>query len=734
MYNGDVGGVSGGNNTQWNRKLAEQLDSADGKKDGKISASVWNGFINHTGSNGNKIKWNISVDNAAKSFRYYDTKKDTGKVDWNNWENMYKSFTGNEESAKPQDVTAKPTLPIPAADEEFYTTTITDQTNETQKQAIQHKQTDLEQAMKDVKFTESVPTADDLKSGGFGLKADAAQTLPGGQKITIGKQDENGLTYIMDMNGGRTYQNEKGETVRISDFDAQFIVSGGTAVQYSDGKGKSSEVIYDKDGNPVQGSISLIQDDGSSIQYKYKYEAGKPVLQSSETTKVVQQIIQDAGFKPAAEADEQRLEHVAQMTMSDSVDSFLQSTGHGNMLENIMSTVENETPLKRNFHITNQTTTINDDGSKTITYMYNIDGKTVTDTRTIKENQDGSFTVIDGIESISGNVGKEQYMYKQNSDGTITKTDFREDGKPGFTRTVDSQGHVISESTFKLGVNTGKEIEIRRNYFADGSIEKIAFVDGERFDDFYDGDMAKPGELQFKFVKDSPMKIVDSKMPTEADLLKAGFKKDPDTMTMNGGVLYYNEQTGESFVLDEYSKTCEYRKGNITQKHSYDADGNLAYGTIEVKGENGAFETYTYQQNEDYKELTVTSENSHDAPTTPEAFAADALGGHWRNIDEFREELKLPKDLTSDITEGTGEKISDDGNYKMKVTLGSDGNLMVVYSQKQDDGSFKEVGSYKLTKYDASGTLRGYDFIFEAFNNLTGSHRTVSAGDWRGDY
>ncbi len=40
MYNGDVGGVSGGNNAQWNKKLAEQLDAADGKKDGKISASV----------------------------------------------------------------------------------------------------------------------------------------------------------------------------------------------------------------------------------------------------------------------------------------------------------------------------------------------------------------------------------------------------------------------------------------------------------------------------------------------------------------------------------------------------------------------------------------------------------------------------------------------------------------------------------------------------------------------
>ena len=64
MYNGDVGGVSGGNNNiHWNRNLAEKLDAADGKKDGKINASVWNSFLDKVGSSGNRINNFINIDN-----------------------------------------------------------------------------------------------------------------------------------------------------------------------------------------------------------------------------------------------------------------------------------------------------------------------------------------------------------------------------------------------------------------------------------------------------------------------------------------------------------------------------------------------------------------------------------------------------------------------------------------------------------------------------------------------
>lgn len=119
MYNRDVNGVNGGNNAQWNKKLAEQLDMADGKKDGKISANVWNEYLNSVGSTGNKIKNFINVNNAEKSFNYYQTKKDNGKADWSNWETKLNDFkkshglsiehTTETKPAETAQTTAKPT-------------------------------------------------------------------------------------------------------------------------------------------------------------------------------------------------------------------------------------------------------------------------------------------------------------------------------------------------------------------------------------------------------------------------------------------------------------------------------------------------------------------------------------------------------------------------------------------------------------------------------------------------
>ena len=101
MFNGDVGGVSGGNNNvQWNKQLAEELDAADGKKDGKISASIWNNFIDKSGSNGNKINKFINVETASKSLDFYARKKDVGneKVDWSNWQEMLSEINKKENS------------------------------------------------------------------------------------------------------------------------------------------------------------------------------------------------------------------------------------------------------------------------------------------------------------------------------------------------------------------------------------------------------------------------------------------------------------------------------------------------------------------------------------------------------------------------------------------------------------------------------------------------------------
>lgn len=121
MYNGDVGGVSGGNNNiHWNRNLAEKLDAADGKKDGKINASVWNSFLDKVGSSGNRINNFINIDNASKSFNYYDTKKDSGKVQWDNWESMYNDFVSSNAKTQDLDGTSsrlKPAAPAPIKDQ-----------------------------------------------------------------------------------------------------------------------------------------------------------------------------------------------------------------------------------------------------------------------------------------------------------------------------------------------------------------------------------------------------------------------------------------------------------------------------------------------------------------------------------------------------------------------------------------------------------------------------------------
>lgn len=82
----NINGTGGAGNIKWSRDLATRLDEKDGKKDGKISASVWNGYLSEMGSKGNRIQNYITVDNAVKSFDYYKSKKDKDVVDWNNWE------------------------------------------------------------------------------------------------------------------------------------------------------------------------------------------------------------------------------------------------------------------------------------------------------------------------------------------------------------------------------------------------------------------------------------------------------------------------------------------------------------------------------------------------------------------------------------------------------------------------------------------------------------------------
>lgn len=61
------------------KSISNVLDISDGKKDKKISASVWNEFVKDKG--GKKIKYSISLENAMKSISVYLEResKRTGK-------------------------------------------------------------------------------------------------------------------------------------------------------------------------------------------------------------------------------------------------------------------------------------------------------------------------------------------------------------------------------------------------------------------------------------------------------------------------------------------------------------------------------------------------------------------------------------------------------------------------------------------------------------------------------
>lgn len=100
----------------WNaRTLADNLDAADGKKDGKISASIWNNYLKTIGSTGNRINNYITVDNAERSLNYYKTTKDLNNTDakWNNW-NMDKKDYMPDVPSKDENPPAK-TDPIEQA-------------------------------------------------------------------------------------------------------------------------------------------------------------------------------------------------------------------------------------------------------------------------------------------------------------------------------------------------------------------------------------------------------------------------------------------------------------------------------------------------------------------------------------------------------------------------------------------------------------------------------------------
>ena len=106
-----MGGPSPVTPVTWSSQLADKLDAADGVKDGKITASIWNNFMAGTGSNGNRINRYITLDRAIVSFNYYKNKKDVGQVDWSDADKLLTDVSAKPGEKMTMDVTKQDTTP-----------------------------------------------------------------------------------------------------------------------------------------------------------------------------------------------------------------------------------------------------------------------------------------------------------------------------------------------------------------------------------------------------------------------------------------------------------------------------------------------------------------------------------------------------------------------------------------------------------------------------------------------
>ncbi|MCI1273121.1 MAG: hypothetical protein LKG27_01660 [Clostridiaceae bacterium] len=130
---------------------------------------------------------------------------------------------------------------------------------------FQSQQNDFAAFDKDIsqsKLDDRIPNKSSLAKMGFGFTPRTV-TLPGGRTIT---------TSNLDMNGGLSYFNDKGDSIRISN-DTLEGGTGATQVDYTT-KDKSIEhsIVYDKGGNPLKGYLNVRQPNGTVVKYKYEYD------------------------------------------------------------------------------------------------------------------------------------------------------------------------------------------------------------------------------------------------------------------------------------------------------------------------------------------------------------------------------------------------------------------------------------------------------------------------------
>lgn len=125
---------------------------------------------------------------------------------------------------------------------------------------------DLDKNLAKSPLDDRIPNKSTLKKLGFNVP------FPGGK---IGKTELKSQDYLMDMNGGRTYQNKNGDTIRICEFDGvlETGMEGATSVEYKSKDGSMRhKLYYDPDGNPMKGTMTVQNKDGSIETFEFEYD------------------------------------------------------------------------------------------------------------------------------------------------------------------------------------------------------------------------------------------------------------------------------------------------------------------------------------------------------------------------------------------------------------------------------------------------------------------------------
>lgn len=228
----------------WNaRTLADNLDAADGKKDGKISASIWNNYLKTIGSTGNRINNYITVDNAERSLNYYKTTKDLNNTNakWDNWNMDKKDYMPD----------------VPSNDE-----------NPPQNTAPIEQGTPHEN---------SAPPADSTLDAIFNTKSEenAGKKVPNDDG-TAYEYDNNGYIYLVyDKDGNMTRKIERDADGNVDYTDFEYDDNGKMTRSISrkaDGSVMSYwDYVYDNNGKEIQG-ISREADGNVKFCCDYEYD------------------------------------------------------------------------------------------------------------------------------------------------------------------------------------------------------------------------------------------------------------------------------------------------------------------------------------------------------------------------------------------------------------------------------------------------------------------------------